>query len=79
MKTQYEYIHFLKTGDSPSGKTSRWNCYNNTSHEKIGGVYWYGQWRQYIFAPVAQTVFSTGCLADIQSFMGELEAERKAR
>ena len=38
---------------------------------------WYGAWRQYCFFPYPETVFSAGCLKDVQEFIEALMAERR--
>ena len=77
MKTRYEYVHFIKVADKP--KTSVWTCRNNRTGGELGRVRWYGPWRAYCYFPVAQAVYSQGCLADIAAFLGELAEERKRR
>jgi len=75
MTTHYQYIDFVQFGDT--GKTTIWRCL--TRHGDIlGRVKWFPGWRQYCFFPSEDisTVFSAGCLADIQAFIGELMAER---
>ena len=71
MKTQYQYIHFVKVRDKP--KTSVWNCLTRQG-DRLGQVKWFGSWRQYCFFPNDEllTVFSAGCLLDIYSFITEL-------
>jgi len=75
MKTQYTYIHFELLGDT--GKTTRWCCRNTRSNSVLGGIYWNGAWRQYCFHPFPETVFSSGCLEDIQDFIGQLMEQRR--
>ncbi len=70
LKTEFKYIYFEKV--SNSDKTSLWACYNNSSHDSLGDIYWYSRWRQYCFFPNFDTVFSGGCLDDITAFMKEL-------
>ena len=75
MKERYQYIQF---GQMPSGgrKTSIWFCHNNSSGEKIGVVKWYGPWRQYCFFAKVASVYSAGCLKDIQDFIAQLMKQR---
>jgi hypothetical protein len=78
LKTKFKYIYFEQVSDT--GKTSRWACYNNSSNDLLGGVYWYSRWRQYCFFPQYETVFSAGCLEDMNTFMKALrEHELEAR
>ena len=40
-------------------------------------ILWYGPWRQFVLSPTARTVWSSGCLADVQDAIEKIEAERK--
>lgn len=71
---EYEHIHFVKLSDKP--RTSVWSCRNNNSGLELGEVEWYPSWRQYCFCPNAGTVFSGGCLADIQDFIKDRADDR---
>lgn len=81
MKTEFEYIHFKQVvGNSKKKKTSTWACRSNRGGGDLGTVSWYSPWRQYCFSPVSGagvvTIFSKGCLHDIESFLQELMEER---
>lgn len=65
MKTRYHFIHFINTGD-------RWFCINNKSGAVLGEVAWYPAWRQYIYEPYVDTVYSVGCLNDIAAFLDQI-------
>lgn len=67
MENKYKYIHFVKVGDT--GKTSTWLCCTNKNNDGLGVVKWYPGWRQYCFFPKMGTVFSGGCLKDIDEFI----------
>lgn len=66
MKTKYKFIEFVKNGS--------WWCKNKFS--LLGKVEWYPQWKQYIYIPQRETVYSTECLDDISHFIGQLSEER---
>lgn len=70
LKDLFKYIHFNRVMDK--GKTSVWRCFNNSSLTCLGEIKWHPTWRQYCFFPSFDTVFSGGCLEDIQTFMKEL-------
>ena len=76
MNTKYQYVHFVKVADKP--KTSVWTCRNNRTGGELGRVRWYGPWRQYCYFPVAQAVYSEGCLKDICSFLAEERKQQRA-
>ena len=76
MKTQYNYLKFVKTADKP--KTSIWVCVNH-GNELLGEVHWYSSWRQYCYFPAETSVYSIGCLQDIVHFVEQLNAEHKTQ
>lgn len=77
MKLCYQYIQFRRVDDG-SGKTSRWVCLT-TNNDVLGEIAWNGRWRQYVLT-TRDTIWSAGCLADVQHFIGQLvEARRRSR
>jgi hypothetical protein len=50
---------------------------NKKNEFRLGIIKWYGAWRQYCFFPSEQTVFSVGCMTDINNFIAELMNEYK--
>ena len=44
----------------------------------IGTIEWYGPWRQFIFHAQPNTVWSTGCLADVQDALALAKADYAA-
>lgn len=45
----------------------------------IGEIKWYSQWRQYCFFPDEETIYSVGCLKEINDFINRLMEEKKRR
>ena len=43
----------------------------------LGFIKWYGAWRQYCFFPLNSTIFSSGCMKDINDFINKIMEERK--
>lgn len=79
MKTNFEYIHFVDATPLNTKRTTKlYTCVNTKHNDTLGRVEWDGRWRQYVFLPQGNTVFSVGCLADIQSFIKSLMDARKA-
>ena len=72
---KYMYIHFVLVDRKP--KTFVWECRNNKSELPLGCVKWFPSWRQYCFEPVANSIFSGGCLEDIQSFLSYTMGKHK--
>ena len=72
---KYKYIRF--DDYSVKGqKTKRFMCMNRNHGSLLGEVKWLAGWRQYCFFPQSSTVFSKGCMEDINDFIAKLMAER---
>jgi len=65
----YKYIDIISTGLSLSGKTKTWRVENKNSGDWLGGISWHGAWRQYVYYPNGQTLYSSGCMEDISDFI----------
>jgi len=63
------YLAIREFGSSPSGKTRRFIVENRRRDEILGYIRWYGPWRQYTFYPEPLTVWSAGCLAEVQKYI----------
>ncbi len=48
-------------------KTHDYLVRNRHSGDMLGVIRWYGPWRQFCFFPRGETVWSRGCLADINA------------
>jgi hypothetical protein len=58
-------------------KTSRYAVYAIHDGAFLGQVMWHGPWRQYVFYPAENTLWSVGCLQDVQGFIKGLMDARK--
>lgn len=58
-------------------KTLVYAILNIKSGDKIGIVKWYANWRQYVFFPVDECIFSIGCLTDIIDFTKKVQDNHK--
>lgn len=58
------YVKFEKIGNSPSGKTERWEV-RNTGNIQLGWISWYPSWRRYCFSPAPGMILDHNCLRDI--------------
>lgn len=74
MQTRYKYIQLVKTADT--GKTTRWDCLNNSSRGLLARAFWYGPWRQYCIEFQPECVFNSTCMQDVLHFIAQLTAER---
>ena len=75
--SSYEYFHIIAGKLIAGRKTRNYMLVGKSDGGKLGTVKWYGPWRQYCFYPEPQTIWNTGCLADIQDFLNVLKEERK--
>jgi len=57
-------------------RTPRYMIRNNRSGDLLGVIAWYASWRQFCFFPEADTVWSNGCLADVQDAIKSAEQRR---
>lgn len=71
------YVNFNLIEQKP--KTSIFSVDNNNSGIRLGIIKWFSSWRQYCFFPTEETVFSQGCMKEIQDFIQNLKKERKEK
>ena len=69
------YIKFELIDKNP--KTNVYSVKNKNSDDLLGFIKWYSAWRQYCFFPVNSTVYSRGCMKDINDFINKIMEERK--
>lgn len=65
-----EYIQFELLERKP--KTNVYLIRNIAHGSDLGRIYWYGKWRQYVFEPGLNTVWSFDCLAKIEGFLKQV-------
>jgi len=61
------------------GKTCVFHVVSVKDDIIIGRIEWFGSWRQYVFEPVNETIWSQGCLQQIIDFLQELKSEREKK
>ena len=69
------YLEFEK--QFYEGKTERYNVISKTTGFVLGRIMWENGWRQYIFSPSYPTIWSKGCLKEIEDFLQQLIDKRK--
>lgn len=76
---EYKYFSVNPQPQKPGRKTREYFVMSKSQGVRLGVIKWYGSWRQYCFFPVpgAETVWSAGCLTDIQDFLAKLKEERR--
>ena len=80
MKTKYKYIYFIEMSlDMSDNKTIRaYECRNNKSNDILGYIYWYPNWRDFVFTQAdSRVIFNSSCLLDIVDFIKQIKKEQK--
>lgn len=72
------WLRFHDEPTSPARKTKIVTVISNHDGTAIGQIRWYSQWRQYTFQPFKDTIYSDGCLREIQDRIFELAAARRS-
>jgi len=54
-------------------KTSVFHVVTVRDEVILGRVVWDGPWHQYVFEPIAETIWSQGCLQQIIDFLQQLK------
>jgi len=71
MKIRYKFIHFEEK--QIFGGMKYYKCINNRAKDTLGTVDWDEAWRQWVFCPEKDTIYSVSCMADISHFIGQLK------
>lgn len=61
------YIEYRLTGTKP--KTNVYTIFSKSLGDRLGEIKWYAPWRQYCFFPDEGTVWSKGCLNEVNVFI----------
>lgn len=67
------YLKFIK--DSVPQNTWTYYVRSEGNGDLLGTIKYFGRWRQYCFFPVKDTVFSAGCLVEIDDYLKKVNAE----
>ena len=76
------YIEFKKLKQKPNRKTREWvveAISSGSVHNKLGIITWRGAWWQYVFEPEQDTVWSHGCLKQIEDFLIKINKEERKK
>ena len=77
MLVKSKYLRFVQAPTSPGRKTQVWMVLSARSGDPLGLILWRSTWRQYVLEPEPMTVWSSGCLEDVCSFIRGLMAARR--
>lgn len=70
---QSKYLYFTLLENKP--KTRVFGVHSKSSDFQLGIIKWHGPWRQYCFFPTADTLYSKGCLEDINNFIAWVKSQ----
>lgn len=73
----FEYL-VLEDASDDKKKTKTIDVLSRRHGDLLGRIKWYSSWRQYTFVPEPGTVYSAGCLADVQTAITALMDDRKS-
>lgn len=72
------YITFEIRERPKNRKTDVYVVKAKSDGTSLGIVKWRGPWRRYVFLPANETLWSSGCMAEVTAFIdGLMEARRK--
>lgn len=74
---EYKYIYMELDEELP--KTQIFDVMAKNGDVILGQIKWYPQWRQYVFVPNWDTIFSRGCMEDINDFLRFIQKEKKLK
>lgn len=72
----FEYLVLEQVPDDKK-KTMVVDVLSRRHGDRLGVISWYGPWRQYVFTPEPGTLYSWGCLADIETAITDMMNDRK--
>ena len=71
------YVKFELAEKKP--KTEVYNVLSKAEGNLLGRIFWYWAWRQYVFEPNQNTIWSRGCQSEVTAFLNELMEQRKEK
>lgn len=58
-------------------KTKVYMIYSRETGYSLGKIFWYNQWRQYIFLSWNGIIWTSSCIKEIDDFILKLKMQRK--
>jgi hypothetical protein len=69
---------YLRFEDAPTKTKTRFVRVESLHHgTHLGAIHWHAQWRQYCFFPYIDTVWSIGCMIEVQACIDHMMSLRK--
>jgi hypothetical protein len=75
--TTKKVSHLTFTESEVKLKTKVWLVESNYDDSILGTISWLGKWRQYVFHPFADCVWSSDCLQEVAEFLINQNKEHK--
>lgn len=72
-----KWLEFKKNVRDKGNKTDTWVVFNKVTEKAIGGIFWYGGFRKYVFQSNPGIIMDAGCMGDISEFLREAMDEYK--
>lgn len=76
-KVRSKYLHLRQIKKLP--KPAVFTVETERDCFELGIIRWHGPWRQYVFTPTVEAVYSRGYLLDLAMFIETAEAARKIK
>jgi len=70
-----QYLIFREARKGP--KTSVFAVLSGSHGDLLGKIAWHGPWRQYVFTPGSETIWSQGCLQEVEGILAQLALARR--
>ena len=74
---EFEGKYFNSVWYESKPKTGIWLLYSKSSTYGLGFIKWYAPWRQYCFFPIEDTIWSKGCLEEVNQYITQLMGAHK--
>ena len=75
-KNNKYHLKFVRTKKPKNRKTNIYLVFNQ-NYDRLGKVKWHGAFRQYVFYPECDTMFSKGCLELINNFLDKVNKRHR--
>lgn len=72
-----KFLDFRVQEKKKAAQTITIGIYSKRAGDFLGQIFWGREWRQYVFAPMSNTIFSAGCMDDIRKYIINLMQARE--
>ena len=75
---KYKYFSVVRL-DREHGRKTDVFLIDAGNGEHLGRIAWYSHWRQFAFQPFTSTIWSTGCLKNVEDAIAKITADYEAQ